>query len=95
MDNTSEVRPESPSEVQHATVRIIVNAQPKEVPEGEISYEQVVDLAFDNDPPKGPNVLITVTYQKGVDGAEGSLLPDHSVRVVRDMTFYVKATDKS
>jgi hypothetical protein len=76
-------------------VKIVVNGRPKEVTGKELNFKEVVDLAYNNDPPHGPNVVITVTYSKGVDGAQGSLLPGQSVRVKAGMVFNVKATDKS
>lgn len=76
-------------------VSIIIDGTPFEVPKGRISYEQVVNYAFDNNPPTGPNVVITVTYSRGVDGKEGSLLAGHEVEVKAGMVFNVKATDQS
>lgn len=76
-------------------VRIIVDGTPHEVHKGKVSYAEIVNLAFDNNPPSGPNVVITVNYSKGVDGHSGSLLPGHEVEVTAGMVFNVKATDKS
>jgi Multiubiquitin len=76
-------------------VEIIVNGRPKEVTEKEISFEEVVNLAFNNEPPSGPDVVITVTYSKGEHPKEGSLLPGQSVKVKAGMVFNVTATDKS
>jgi hypothetical protein len=76
-------------------VTIIIDGTQFEVPKGKISYEQVVNYAFDNKPPTGPDVVITVNYSRGVDGKEGSLLPGKDVEVEAGMVFNVKATDKS
>jgi hypothetical protein len=76
-------------------VTIIIDGTPFEVPQGKISHEQVVNYAFDNKPPTGPDVVITVNYSRGVDGKEGSLLPGQEVEVKARMVFNVKATDKS
>jgi hypothetical protein len=76
-------------------VTIIIDGTQFEVPKGKISYEQVVNYAFDNKPPTGPDVVITVNYSRGVDGKEGSLLPGKDVEVKAGMVFNVKATDKS
>ena len=52
-------------------------------------------LAYDN-PPTGPNVLITVTYRRGHgEKPEGSLTEGASVRVKEGMIFNVAHTDKS
>jgi hypothetical protein len=84
------------SEKKHEkTVTIIVNGRPKEVTEKEITYEEIVNLAFDNNPPTGENVVITVTYSKGEGHKEGSLLPGDSVKVKDGMIFNVTPTDKS
>jgi len=53
-------------------VTITVNGKEKHVEKRDISYEQVVSLAFDN-PPTGDNILITVTYRRGEGNKEGSL----------------------
>lgn len=76
-------------------VSIIIDGTPYEVPKGKITFEAVVNLAFDNNPPSGPNVVITVNYSRGVGGHSGSLLPGHDVEVTAGMVFNVKATDKS
>jgi hypothetical protein len=86
---------EQTAEHHHEPVTIIVNGRPKEVTQKELTFEEVVNLAFNNDPPHGPNVVITVTYSKGDGGKQGSLLPGHHVKVKAGMVFNVKATDKS
>jgi len=82
-------------EHHHEPVTIILNGRPMEVTEKELTFEEVVNLAYNNDPPHGPNVVITVTYSKGEEGKQGSLLPGHHVKVKAGMIFNVKATDKS
>jgi hypothetical protein len=76
-------------------VTIIIDGTQFEVPKERISYEEVVNYAFDDNPPTGPDVVITVNYSRGVDGKEGSLLPGKDVAVKAGMVFNVKATDKS
>ncbi len=76
-------------------VQIVVNGREYTVPKEEITFEEVVGLAFDN-PPSGPNIVITVTYRRGQgDKPEGSLMPGQSVKVKDGMVFNVTATDKS
>jgi hypothetical protein len=82
-------------EEERHELTIIIDGTQFEVPRGKISYEQVVNYAFDNKPPTGPDVVITVNYSRGVDGKEGSLLPGKDVEVKVGMVFNVKATDKS
>ncbi|AFZ67177.1 multiubiquitin domain-containing protein [Deinococcus peraridilitoris] len=74
---------------------IIVNGREKQVTDKEMTYDQVVHLAYDN-PPSGPNVLITVTFRRGHgDKPEGSLTAGSSVRLKEGMIFNVVLTDKS
>lgn len=74
---------------------IIVNGREKQVEQECISFEEVVNLAYDNNPPHGENVVITVTYSRGEHGKQGTLLPGESVKVKRGMIFNVTATDRS
>lgn len=77
-------------------VTIIVNGRPKVVPANEeLSFAQVVALAFDN-PPTGANIIFTVTYRKGPEHKpEGTLTEGQSVKVKDGMIFNVTPTDKS
>jgi hypothetical protein len=74
-------------------ITIIVNARPRRVPSNEVSFEQVANLAFDNNPPSGPNIVITVMYRHGNE--QGSLSPGQKVTVKGGTIFDVTATDKS
>jgi hypothetical protein len=73
---------------------IIVNAREKKWHEKDISYEQVIELAFGSYSEQ-ENTVFTVTYSKGVDGKEGSLVKNQSVKVKDGMIFNVTRTDKS
>ena len=76
--------------------QIIVDGTPQDWDQKEISYEQVVNLAFDNNPPIGENVLITVGYRRGPgENPEGELEAGNSVKVHNGMIFDVTATDRS
>lgn len=76
-------------------VTIIVNTREKAWSKKEISYEEVIVLAFgsySND----ENVVYTVTYSKGPDSHhEGSLVKGGSVKVKDGMIFNVTQTNKS
>ncbi len=76
------------------TITIIVNARPKPVEKEEISFEEIIRLAYDN-PPSGPNWVFTVTYHRGHGNKEGSLHPTETVKAKDGMVFDVTATDKS
>lgn len=74
---------------------IIVNGQEKTVTEKEISFDDIVALAFDP-VPTGPQVLITVAYRRGHDQKpQGTLTQGQSVKVKKGMIFDVTATDQS
>jgi hypothetical protein len=77
-------------------ITIIVNGQPKVVKEEELSFEQLVSIAYDGNPPGGENWEFTVTYRKGHGHKpEGSLQPGETVKVKDGMIFNVTGTDKS
>jgi len=75
---------------------IIVNGRPKEVAAHELSFEQVVDLAYDGHPPTGPNWVFTVTY-RNAEGKKhsGSLTAGESIKIKDGTIFNVTATDRS
>ena len=78
----------------HSTT-IIVNGRPVVFNQDEISYEQVVGLAFEV-PPAGPNTMITVTYRRGHGNKpDGTLVSGQTVKVKDEMIFNAIATDKS
>jgi hypothetical protein len=78
------------------TFTIIVNARERTVTGPEITFEQVVKLAFENQPPPGSDVVFTVTYRRGIgEKPEGSLIEGHSVKVKEGMVFNVTETSKS
>ena len=76
-------------------VTIIVNGRERTWPKGEISFEQVVELAFPNQP-SGPEYSYTVTFSKGGDKRpHGSLVAGESVKVKKGMVFNVTQTNRS
>lgn len=74
------------------TVTIIVNTKSHEWAEKEITFEQVVELAFPGQPydPQGT----TVEYSRG-HGPDKSLRPGGSVRVKNGMIFDVEPANRS
>ena len=79
----------------HDSVNIIVNGRPHRVQGHEISFENVVALAFET-PPSGPNVVITVTYRDGPpENPAGTLVAGKTVTIKNGMKFNASATDKS
>ena len=79
----------SPDNHEHT---VIVNGRPKKVEQSELSYDEVIALAFDT-VPTGPNVVITVSWRHGNES--GTLVKGQSVKVKDGMKFDVTATDKS
>ncbi len=78
----------------HKKYTIIVNSRQKTVENERITYSEVIHLAFEN-PPTGDHIEITVAYRNGPRGTQGFLTKGQSVKIIDDMIFNVKATDKS
>ena len=83
------------------TVTLIVNAREKVVssselsPDGEISFDEVVKLAFET-PPSGQYIMFTVMFRKGAGRPpDGILIAGQSVKVQDGTVFDVALTDKS
>jgi hypothetical protein len=74
---------------------IKVNTRPRTVETDELSFNDLVKLAF-NPVPTGPNILFTITYRHGPkENPQGNLLEGGSVKLKDGMVFNVTATDKS
>lgn len=74
---------------------LIVNGRPKPWEEREITFEQVVVLAFGTYDPN-PNKVYTVTFDRGPhQNPEGSMVKGDKVLVKNKMIFNVTCTDKS
>lgn len=74
---------------------IIINGRQFQVPGKEISFSQVVALAFPT-PPTGQNIMFSVTYRRGHgDKPEGTLVEGQSTKLKEGMIFNVTSTDKS
>ena len=83
------------------TVTIVVNGREKTIPvcelssDGELSFEQVVTLAFDP-PPSGRDIVFTMSYRNGAGRPpEGRLVAGQSVKVQDGTVFNASFTDKS
>jgi hypothetical protein len=79
------------------TGTVIVNGTPKEVSTKELTFEQVVELAFPNNPWGNPNTVYTVAYRRGEGNKpQGTLVQGgQPVKVKDGMIFDVTPTDKS
>ncbi len=78
------------SDSHEKEITIIVNGRPKKVPDKDISFEEVVALAFN---PVPPNAFFTVTWSHGNLG--GSLTAGKSVPIQNGMKFDVTETGQS
>lgn len=84
----------STSEDRVRKYRLFVNSRKENWTNDLISFDEVVRLAFPNDP--SPNTIYTVTYNHGPrKNPEGSLVQGVSVRVKSGMNFYVTPTGQS
>ena len=77
-------------------ITIIVNGRKKEVTGKELSYIEIVNLAYDNSPPTGPNIVFAVTYKRGQGNKpEGTLVEGETVKIKEGMIIDVTPTNKS
>ena len=76
-----------------AGTTIYVNTDPVVWDHPQITYDELVKLAFPNGPFDG-NVRYSITWTKP-DGSEGALLKGGKIKVVDGMQFDVRNTDKS
>jgi hypothetical protein len=82
-------------EPQERKFTIVVNATRAVVHDAEVTYEQVVKIAF---PEPGPGVTYSVAYRSadGPHGGTGVLVAGESVKVKKDGTIFdVDATTRS
>jgi len=75
------------------TITIIVNGRKREVTEKTMSYEEIVKLAFPDDP-SNQDFDFTVAYANP-HGKDGELVPGQEVHVKEGMVFNVTKTNRS
>ena len=78
---------------QNKTVTIIVNGRPREVTGKMISYEEIVKLAFPDDP-SNQDIDFTVAYANP-HGQDGELVAGQEVHVKEGMVFNATKTNRS
>jgi hypothetical protein len=72
---------------------IIINGTKADVLESQVTFEQVVRLAFGDG---NTNTAYTMTYSRGPkENREGSMSPGDKVFVKNEMVFNVTPTNKS
>lgn len=75
------------------TVTIKVNGRPRTVPKRKHTYREIALLAYPG--ADFENFKYTITYLKGVHGAEGDLVEGEKIDVKNGMIFNVRRSDKS
>lgn len=74
---------------------VVVNGKPRTVSQRELSYAQVIDLAFPGTT-NTAQTIYTVTYKRGEGKKpEGSMTDGDVVKVKEGMIFNVTPTDQS
>lgn len=73
---------------------IVVNGREKEVTAKQLSYWEVIHLAFPEAEPQ-PQIFFTVTFRKGQSGQKGQLVEGGTVNIHEGMIFDVDRTDRS
>lgn len=77
------------------SIDIVINGTPRTVHERKLSYEQVVGLAYDGNPPTGPNTMVVVTFSRGESSQKGTLVAGQEVPVHAGMVFNVYDASES
>ena len=79
----------------HKTFLITVNGRQRRVERDELSFDNLVDLAFD-DPARGPQIVFTITFREAGGRIPEGELDEGQVLKVRDGTIVnVTRTDQS
>lgn len=74
---------------------IIVNAEEKVVEDANVTFDQIVELAFPGHP-NDPNVLYSITFEHAKDPKQGTLAPGGTVEVKNHGTIFdVTQTNRS
>ena len=82
-------------EKRRRAVTIIVNGRPKKVRKKKVSFDELVDLAFD-DPARGPQIVFTITFRKARGRIEeGELDEGQRIKVKEGTVVNVTRTDQS
>ena len=77
------------------SITIVVNGRSKEVTTEEVSFNELVDLAFD-DPARGSQIVFTITFRKaGGRIEEGELDEGGRIKVLDGTVVNVTRTDQS
>ena len=92
------VHPNPPEKPEHPQkITVLINGEEKVLPPHtkQLSYEEIVKLAYGMLPTK-PNTIYTVAYSNGpIENPKGTLTRGRSVLVKEGMVFNVSKSDKS
>ena len=76
-------------------VTITVNTVDHEEPNGKVSYDRIVELAYP-DFTQFPNATYSIIYERGASGRpQGTLSKGGDVQIVEGMRFRAKRTGES
>ena len=74
---------------------IVVNGRQRNVEKEELTFDELVDLAFD-DPARGPQIVFTITFREaGGRVTEGELDEGQRVKIQDGTIINVTRTDQS
>ena len=77
------------------TFSITVNGRQRQVEQEELSFDELVDLAF-NDPARGPQIVFTITFREaGGRIPDGELDEGQRLKVQNGTIVNVTRTDQS
>ena len=81
--------------IGHKEITIFINGTAKSIQKGQLTFDEVIALAFDN-PPSGDGVQFTVQYSRGHgDKPKGTLVEGQSAKTKEGMEFDVTPTNRS
>lgn len=82
-------------EIHRKGTVVIVNGQERLVPKEEISFEEIIALAYDESE-RGEQIVFTVTFEASEGRvAEGEVGPGEVLKVTEQVIIHVQRTDQS
>jgi hypothetical protein len=76
-------------------ITIVANGTEYPTTETEMTFEQLVELAYGH-PPEGGNIVYSISYERGHGHKpEGDLAPGESLKLKNEMIINVERTDRS
>jgi hypothetical protein len=95
MSNATQQQQQDKDHGKEHEFTIVINGQEKTVTTRELTFDEVVSLAYDGNLPVGDNWEFTVTFRKAHGNKQGSLVEGQTVKVQDGTVFNVTGTDKS